>query len=297
MLRPVHLRRTWLFCPGANPAAHAAALCARPDVLVPDLEDFTPPALRPRGREMIVELMSACRDRGIIPGVRVNPLESGGIPDLDVVMRGRPQVVFLPKTISAAQVAALDRAIGERETLLGIALGATEIVPNVETPAGLIETATIARASTRVGACLIAAEDMAAALGAQRAPDGLELAYVRARFLVECVAAGVLAIDAPYTFSDLEGAQIEARHARRLGYKAKSVVAPEHVAAIQSVLTPDPAEMRRAQRIVEAFDAARARGQDRVDLDGILVEVPSYLNARRLLERAAELAAFGAGAN
>ena len=297
MLRPVHLRRTWLFCPGANPAAHAAALCARPDVLVPDLEDFTPPALRPRGREMIVELMSACRDRGIVPGVRVNPLESGGIPDLDVVMRGRPQVVFLPKTISAAQVAALDRAIGERETLLGIALGATEIVPNVETPAGLIETATIARASTRVGACLIAAEDMAAALGAQRAPDGLELAYVRARFLVECVAAGVLAIDAPYTFSDLEGAQIEARHARRLGYKAKSVVAPEHVAAIQSVLTPDPADLRKAQRIVEAFDAARARGQDRVDLDGILVEVPSYLNARRLLERAAELAAFGAGAN
>ena len=297
MLRPVHLRRTWLFCPGANPAAHAAALCARPDVLVPDLEDFTPPALRPRGREMIVELMSACRDRGIVPGVRVNPLESGGIPDLDVVMRGRPQVVFLPKTISAAQVAALDRAIGERETLLGIALGATEIVPNVETPAGLIETATIARASTRVGACLIAAEDMAAALGAQRAPDGLELAYVRARFLVECVAAGVLAIDAPYTFSDLEGAQIEARHARRLGYKAKSVVAPEHVAAIQSVLTPDPADLRKAQRIVEAFDAARAHGQDRVDLDGILVEVPSYLNARRLLERAAELAAFGAGAN
>jgi len=297
MLRPVHLRRTWLFCPGANPAAHAAALCARPDVLVPDLEDFTPPALRPRGREMIVELMSACRDRGIVPGVRVNPLESGGIPDLDVVMRGRPQVVFLPKTISAAQVAALDRAIGERETLLGIALGATEIVPNVETPAGLIETARIARASTRVGACLIAAEDMAAALGAQRAPDGLELAYVRARFLVECVAAGVLAIDAPYTFSDLEGAQIEARHARRLGYKAKSVVVPEHVAAIQSVLTPDPADLRKAQRIVEAFDAARARGQDRVDLDGILVEVPSYLNARRLLERAAELAAFGAGAN
>ena len=297
MLRPVHLRRTWLFCPGANPAAHAAALCARPDVLVPDLEDFTPPALRPRGREMIVELMSACRDRGIVPGVRVNPLESGGIPDLDVVMRGRPQVVFLPKTISAAQVAALDRAIGERETLLGIALGATEIVPNVETPAGLIETVTIARASTRVGACLVAAEDMAAALGAQRAPDGLELAYVRARFLVECVAAGVLAIDAPYTFSDLEGAQIEARHARRLGYKAKSVVAPEHVAAIQSVLTPDPADLRKAQRIVEAFDAARARGQDRVDLDGILVEVPSYLNARRLLERAAELAAFGAGAN
>jgi citrate lyase subunit beta/citryl-CoA lyase len=36
---------------------------------------------------------------------------------------------------------------------------------------------------------------------------------------------------------------------------------------------------------VEAFDAARAAGRDRVEVDGILVEVPTYLNAKRLIAR------------
>jgi citrate lyase subunit beta / citryl-CoA lyase len=291
-LRPVLLRRTWLFCAGADSSSQQAALAARPDVLVPDLEDSTAAALRPRARAMIVELLNACREQGIVPAVRVNVLEEDGLADLDAVMRARPQAVFLPKTVSPAQVAALDQAIGERERALGIPWGSTEIAPNIETPSGLVETLSIARASPRVKACLLASEDMAAALGAERGPEGVELDYARARFLVECVAAGVLAIDAPYTFSDVAGAQAEAMRSRRLGYKAKSAVAPQHVAALEAVLTPGPAELARARRMVDAFDAAHAAGKDRVELDGVLVEVPTYANAKRLLDRAAELEAF-----
>jgi citrate lyase beta subunit len=53
---------------------------------------------------------------------------------------------------------------------------------------------------------------------------GEDLAYVRARFLVECRAAGVEAIDCPYTFSDARGAAADARYAKRLGYRAKSLL-------------------------------------------------------------------------
>jgi citrate lyase subunit beta/citryl-CoA lyase len=63
----------------------------------------------------------------------------------------------------------------------------------------------IARASPRVSAMLVASEDMVADLGTARSRRGEELAYVRARFLVECRAAGVEAIDCPYTFSDVKG--------------------------------------------------------------------------------------------
>ena len=55
--RPPSLRRTWLFVAGADAAAQAAALDAQPDVIIPDLEDFTPPPLRPRAREMILGLL------------------------------------------------------------------------------------------------------------------------------------------------------------------------------------------------------------------------------------------------
>jgi citrate lyase subunit beta/citryl-CoA lyase len=39
--------------------------------------------------------------------------------------------------------------------------------------------------------------------------------------------------------------------------------------------------------MVDAFEAARARGEERALVDGLWVEVPTYLNARRLLAQAA----------
>jgi citrate lyase subunit beta/citryl-CoA lyase len=41
--------------------------------------------------------------------------------------------------------------------------------------------------------------------------------------------------------------------------------------------------------MVEAFEAARARGEDRALVDGLWVEVPTWRNAKRLLERALRL--------
>ena len=134
---------------------------------------------------------------------------------------------------------------------------------------------------------------MAADLGAERTSEGIELAYVRSRFLVECVAAGVVAIDAPYTFSDIEGARGEACYARRLGYHAKSVCCGGlHVSAVNDVLTPSIESVERARRLVAAFEAARAAGRDRVEHEGTLVEVPTYFTAKRLIARAEALASL-----
>ena len=107
---------------------------------------------------------------------------------------------------------------------------------------------------------------------------------------MECTAAGVLAVDFPYTWRDAGGAEAEARMARRLGYKAKSVVVVEHAAVLNDVLTPSADEVVAARRIVDQFEAARARGEARIEVDGAMVEVPIYANAVRLLERAEALA-------
>jgi citrate lyase subunit beta/citryl-CoA lyase len=290
--RPPDLRRTWLFVAGADAGAQTAALDAQPDVIVPDLEDFTPPPLRPRAREMILAFLEKVRKRGIVAAVRINPLALEGRNDLAVVIQARPDAVLLPKTVAQEQIVELDRAITDHERRLAIPTGSTEIVPNVETAAGLVATHAIARASKRVTACLVASEDMAADLGAERSPDGAELDYVRGRFLVECVAVGVLAIDAPYTFSDVEGARAETLRSRRLGYRAKSLVSPAHVAAVTDVLTPSVETVERARRLVAAFEAARAAGRERVEHEGSLAEVPTYLTAKRLIARAEALAGF-----
>jgi citrate lyase subunit beta/citryl-CoA lyase len=284
-IRPARLCRSWLFLEGANEKVLSAAPKSGADVLIQELEDFTPPALRPKARALAPELYAAWRAAGAVVAVRVNPLELDGMDDLAAVMRGRPDIVALPKVAEPSHIARLDEAVTRFERDYGIPKGSTALLPNIEYARGLIQLDATVRVSKRTGACLLAAEDLAADLGAERAPDGLELAYCRQRFLVECVAAGVVAVDCPYTWSDVDGVERDTRWARRLGYGARSLVDPAHAAPINRLLTPSDEDLRHARATVAAFDSARAKGEARVELDGSLIEVPTYANAKRLIAR------------
>ncbi len=287
--RPTALCRSWLFVNGADEAALAAAPDSGADVLIQELEDFTPPALRPKARELAPAILASWRERGTVTAVRVNTLDGDGMTDLKAIMRGAPHIVALPKVAGPTQLEQLAIAVASFEQEYGLPAGSTELLPNIETALGLVQTLQIVAASARVKAALVASEDMAADLGAERGRDGTELAYVRQRFLVECTAAGVMAIDYPYTWSDADGAHRETLEARRLGYQAKSAVAHGHAAVINEVLTPSPKEVDAARRTIEAFETAQAQGLGRVDLDGNLLELPTYAGAKRLLARAEAL--------
>lgn len=264
-------RRTWLFVPGADPAAHRRAALSGADVVILELEDFTPPELRPRAYALAEAALASWRRAGAAAAVRINPLQSGGDRDLAGVLVARPDLIMMSKVATPGQVAALEKATG----------GAVGLVPNVESALGVRNAYDIARASPRVTALLLASEDLVADLGTERTRGGEELAYARARFLLECRAAGVEAIDRPYTFSDAKGAVADARVAKKLGYRMKALVEPSHARGVNKVLTPD---LARARRIVAAFEKARAQGRERAKVDGLLVEVPVYAAARRLLE-------------
>jgi citrate lyase subunit beta/citryl-CoA lyase len=287
--RPPALRRCWLFLPGAERAQLQAAPKTGADVLIQELEDFTPPERRPEARAMAPEIYADWRAAGVLAGVRINPLETEGRVGLAAVMRCRPDIVLMSKVAERRQVVALAEAVLAEEYANGIPSGTTEIVPNIESARGLVETFAIATASPRVTAILGSTEDMAADLGAPRTREAHELAYARQRLHVECVAAGVVSVDCPYTFADAAGAEADARAARALGYVAKSAVNPAHVAAINAVMTPSPEEVRQASAVIKAFEAARAKGLDRIEVDGLIVEMPTYLSAQRLLARAKAL--------
>lgn len=238
---------------------------------------------------MAGEIFAAWRAAGIVAAVRVNPLETDGCADLAAVMLGRPDVVIMSKVAEPAQVAALHDEVGRLERSLGIPAGSTELAPNIESARGIMQTYAIAKASARVTGVLGSTEDMAADLGAPRSKDAVELAYARQRLHLECTAATVLSVDCPYTFADAGGCEADARYARQLGYVAKSAVDPGHIAAINRIMTPSPDEVREARAIVEAFEAARAVGKDRVRHGDLLIEVPHYFSAKRLVARAAAL--------
>jgi citrate lyase subunit beta/citryl-CoA lyase len=156
-------------------------------------------------------------------------------------------------------------------------------------PRSASSTCAIAAGSSRIRSALLGAEDLAADLCAERHPNAVELDHSRRRFVLVCRAAGIEPIDAPYTFGDVDGAVREALYARRLGYRCKSLVRPEHARPLNAALTPGDDELARATAIVQGFEAARARGEERALVDGLWVEVPTYRNALRLIERARRL--------
>lgn len=283
------LRRTWLFGPGADAPTHEAMQRSGADALIVDLEDSTPPARRDEARRGLVNLIQRWRNAGRITVVRINALDADGPTDLAAAMPALPDLVAYPMSVSAAQMHALHAALTHWERALGVTPGTTEILPVCETALGVLGVRAIAGGSSRIRAALLGAEDLAADLCAERQPDAMELDHARRHFVLECRAASIEPIDSPYTFSDTEGAVREARYARRLGYRCKAVVLPEHAQPLNVVLTPSDDEVRRATAIVDGFEAARARGEDRALVDGLWVEVPTYGNARRLIERARRL--------
>ena len=95
--RPPNLRRTWLFVGGADDTALAAATTSGADVIILELEDFTPPAERPAARARVAEVLAAWRAQGAVVAVRVNPLETDdGLADLAAAIAAGPDAVLLP---------------------------------------------------------------------------------------------------------------------------------------------------------------------------------------------------------
>jgi len=301
-MRAPELRRTWLFGPGADRAAHEAMLASGADVLIFDLEDFTPPPRRPEARALLAGLIARCRAAGIGAAVRINALDgkgghgADGAADLEAAMAAGADVIAYPMAETAAEIRALDEAIGACERRLAgrqtdaVPPRRTEILPVCETALGVADVRLLAAASPRIRGALLGAEDLANDLQAERGADAVELDHARRRFVLECRAARIEPVDAPYTFSDAEGAVRETAYARRLGYRSKSLVLPAHAGAINAALTPAAAEVARAEALVQAFEAARSRGDERVLFEDLWVEVPTWRNARRLLERARQLA-------
>jgi citrate lyase subunit beta/citryl-CoA lyase len=284
------LRLAWLFGAGANAANHDEMTVSGAQVLIQDLEDFTPPPLRPAARLASQSLFERWRAAPALVCVRINSLETEGLVDLAAVLPLRPDIIAYPKADGAAIIRTLDQRIADHERALGLEPGRIEILPVCETALGVVTVREMAAASARVRSALLGAEDLATDLAAERGPDAIELDHARRRFLLECRAAGLEPVDAPYTWSDVEGAVTETRYARRLGYRCKSMVRPSHVLPVMQALSPSQADIAHAQEIVAAFEQARAEGHERALVRGQWVEVPTWLNAQRLLVRAASLA-------
>ncbi len=287
--RPVVLRRSWLLLPGTEARALMAAPDSGADVLIQELEDLRLPPRRADAKALTLEVLPLWKASSRVSGVRIAPLAKTGFEDLQAVMKATPHLIVLPQTTTPEEVRGLALEVEKLERRYRHPPGSTELVPAVESAQGLLRLGEIAGASPRVSACLLAGSGLAHDLGADQLRNGPGLEYPRARFLLECVAAGVTATDIPYPHGDEAGLQDETLRGRQLGYRAKAAVVPEHAATINRTLAPSESEVHEARQQVAAFESAREAGRGGAGLGSAVVALPQYRSARRLLARSEAL--------
>ena len=275
--------RSVLFVPGTRADRFSRALAAGADAVVFDLEDSVEPGRKDDARGSIGEFfaVSAGSRAGSLRFVRVNGASSAWWADDVRFVRGVPGVdaVVLPKAESPDQVTATAAS--------ATGAAAVPVLPLLETPRGILHAAAIAAAAADVPALLFGAEDLTAALGVPRSIDGEELLFARSQVVLAAASAGADAVDAVFTdIASTDGLRRDALRARGLGFHGKMAIHPDQIATIHDVFTPTAAELARARRVVDAYDAALGAGSGVIRLDDQMVDVPVATRARKLLELA-----------
>jgi citrate lyase beta subunit len=269
--------RSVLFVPGTRPDRFENALASGADAVVFDLEDSVDPGRKAEARSAVVEFLASPPATAAAMFVRVNETDSewqaddlAGVGGLEAV-RG----IVLPKAELPIQVA-----------MVADAVSTGCVVPLIETARGVLNAAEIAAATDTIAAVLFGAEDLTAQIGIPRTVDGDELVYARSQVVMAATAAGIDAIDAVFIdIAALDDLHRDATRARALGFRGKMAIHPSQIPVIHEVFTPTAAERAQAQRIVDAFDLAQARGDAVIRLDDRMIDAPVVARAKRVLAR------------
>jgi citrate lyase subunit beta/citryl-CoA lyase len=287
------MNRSFLFAPGNVPRRVEKALTLTADAVILDLEDSVAPSDKPAARKSVAEALGRPRQaRGY---VRVNaPSTPFCFRDLLETIHAKVDGVVVPKIESAADLHAVDWVMANLEREQGIAEGSIDLMPIVETAAGVQRVDRILQARNlrpykgawRVKRIAFGAGDYANDVGLSPTLDEAELADARSRLVLSSRAAGMEnPIDSPwFHFKEADAFRRALERSLRCGFQGRLCVHPDQIGPVNEAYLPSVEEVSRAERIVAAFEAAEAKGEAAIQVDGQMIDYPIVHRARALLE-------------
>lgn len=288
------MRRSYLFAPGNHAKLLAKVFGAGADAVVLDLEDAVPPAEKDRAREVVRETLEH-RGETLAPAtyVRINHVSTPWWRD-DVFAAVVPGIAGLriPKVESALEARKVARAVAEAERANGVAPGSVLLTGTIESAAGVLAAAEIAKAD-RVEALCFGATDLARDMGAEPGRDEIETLYARSHLVLVSRAAGIRPpiASVQIDLKDEERLLETTRAARRLGFFGRSCIHPKQLPVIHRVFTPSAESVARAREIVRAYERAKAAGSGAFTMpDGGFVDEAIARQAEDLVALADALA-------
>jgi citrate lyase subunit beta / citryl-CoA lyase len=186
----------------------------------------------------------------------------------------------------------VDAILTQRERQRKMPAGGIKLLVAIESPRGLLNAPVIAGRSPRVCGLMFGAEDFGRELGLPTAREGeaRDMLYARSALVIAAASAHVQAVDGVWVdLKDTEGLTHFARQSRRLGFSAMSSIHPSQIDPINQMFSPTPEEIDYAEKVVQAFEEANARGDGSIAFGGQLIDRPIVERARRTLEMANQL--------
>ena len=294
------LRRSWMFVPGHRQRMLDKALgLANVDAVMLDIEDGVPQAEKTIARELVGKCLASARTSGPVRFVRVSAVGYEHIQtDLAHIVQPGLDGLALPKVETPEQIRIVDAILEHHERRSGISPGTIALLIAIESPRGLLNANAIAGASSRVTGLMFGAEDLGKELGVplRREGEAAELLFQRSMLVVAAAAANVQAVDGVWPdISDSEGLKRYALQSRRLGFGGMSLIHPGQAETINQVFSPTADEIDYCRKVIEAFDAAVARGDGSIAFGGQLIDLPIVERAKRTVAFAKKLNASSAG--
>jgi citrate lyase subunit beta / citryl-CoA lyase len=276
--------RSALFVPAHREGWVGKAVTAGPDAVILDLEDSVPEAEKDAGRARVGAAVELLGSKGVTATVRI-----GEADDLDTCVLAGVAALVLPKIDSAGQVRAVDSAVSALEAARNLPPGGVGLVVTLETAAGYLAAAELARAPRVVG--LLAATgkggDVQRELGYRPTQEGLETLYVRSHAILAARAARLSHIlTGPWQdFHDLDGLRRQAASNRDLGFTGEALIHPSNVEIVNEAYAPTEEEIDYHLGLIAAYEAAAANGAGAVDYRGDHVDAAHYRTSREFVER------------
>lgn len=282
--QPAGPARSYLYVPGDQRDLLDRVGTRGADAVIVDLEDAVAVSAKTTARSTVADWLSTRRISSDV-WVRVNA--ESVEEDLDAVVGSAVHGVVVPKAepdLLQEVDSCLSRLEASRQVERPLAL-----IGLVETACGLLTAREVA-ASPRVRRLGIGEADLLAELRVLPSAMKDELTSLRLQVVVASAAAGIGAPIAPTStdFRDLDALRRSTEALLGLGFRARTAIHPAQLATINQVFTPSAEQTERAQRVVEAYEAALRQGTGVVtDEHGHMVDVAVVRSSREVLERSA----------
>jgi beta-methylmalyl-CoA/(S)-malyl-CoA lyase len=318
------LCRTFQTAPAAVPRENTAKYLdsgldatgfAKPDWLVPDIEDGTAPDMKETAVENVVDRLPEADFAGEVwPRVQWGydspAFREAGTEQIETLIRevgDHVDGLVVPKVGRRPDVERVTGIVADAEEAYGYPTGSIEVAVIVETPGAksdLREIAALGRSlddrdadprSDRLAGLVFGPVDYTAELGG-REVDGERPGWdaLLADLSNEASANDLVAVGGPFDrlFRERAGVRFyngdayaeQVTREAQVGLDGSWSLHPNQTVQANRIHTPSPDELARDVDRIEQFQSARAEGTGAVTVDGMMVDEATYRNFANTVE-------------